>query len=178
MAERQGLLDQHEDRQPTNPEQVHHAAEKQQRHQEPAAAEAVGAVLQAHAEGAKPPPRRQLVRKLSGVRQWRRQTVLTGVSCQARRRSGSRRRARVVVAIIGDSSRAAPTPIAAPTAAALKPPHGDQIAERRTIRSALRSAAGRSLWRLTRANSSSIGAALGSIIATIITHHIENISAA
>ena len=32
--------------------------------------------------------------------------------------------------------------------------------------------------RLTRANSSSIGAALGSIIATIITHHMENISTA
>lgn len=54
MAGGQGLLEQHDDRQPGDPVEVHHPAEEQQRHQPPAAPETERAILDAHAEGAPP----------------------------------------------------------------------------------------------------------------------------
>ena len=52
IAARRDLLDQHEERERGDPEQVHHAADEEQRHQDPAAAEAVEAVQEPHPERA------------------------------------------------------------------------------------------------------------------------------
>jgi hypothetical protein len=64
-----------------NPKQLHDAAEEQEAHQEPAAPQAISAVLEPHAEGtelARPP---LLSKKAQQRAAWRRQTPLSGVSC-------------------------------------------------------------------------------------------------
>jgi hypothetical protein len=51
-AGREQLFDQHHGGQDGDPQQVHHAAREQQRHQNPAAAEAIETVAEAHVQGA------------------------------------------------------------------------------------------------------------------------------
>src|ERR1700730_12281579 len=54
VAHRDRFCQQNEAGKAGNPEQIHDATEEQQAHQEPAAPQAIGAVLEPHAEGAEP----------------------------------------------------------------------------------------------------------------------------
>ena len=113
------------------------------------------------------------------MRQWRRHTVFIGVSCHSpaaiKMAAPSQT---VVVSSIGDSSRALSSAHCSATATSAEAAPRNQVPEGEQAGRNQQRTVPLCCWRLTRANSSSIGAALGSIIATIITHHMENISTA
>ncbi len=50
MAYRGHLLQEHEAREPHNPIEIHHPAEEQKAHEEPAATDTIRAMFQAHTE--------------------------------------------------------------------------------------------------------------------------------
>jgi len=83
----------------------------------------------------------------------------------------------VVVTIIADSSPLSSSPHCIATAPALKQAQAARYPEAKMPVGTQGRSAARSR-RLTRAKISSIGVALGSIIATIITNHIDTIKAA
>src|SRR5208283_1666849 len=178
VPERNGLLQQQEDREAGNRIQIHtppknRSAIRNQQHPRQKAP------CSNPMRNAPSRPDRQLPRrKPRGVRQCRKHMALSGVNCY--KPAAIKMPApshRLVVASIGDSSRADSRPHCSAAATAQKPAQPSKYPAANKAVGTSGAPADLSL-RLTRANRRSIGAALGSIIATIITHHMAKIRAA
>jgi hypothetical protein len=83
MAHLDRLLQQDKTGETGDPEQLHDAANEQEAHQEPATSQAIGAVLEAHAEGPEPAGPPLLGKKAQGRAAMPRANALDRVSCHA-----------------------------------------------------------------------------------------------
>ena len=157
-----------------DPGEVHHAAHEQQRHQRPAAADAVQRRAGAPMRKAPAFPSRQCsARNSSGERQCRRQACLSGVNWyrpaateqEARHDGAAGRHDRATAGPRARASTARPWPPGEPA-----PDRDVGEREQEGARAAALRTCGATRWRWSRI----IGAALGSIIATIITAHMQH----